>query len=75
MEKMYKDIPELLYEEQQLAHFVDETLAFDQEIKNNYALPDNQLGCLHVLCLDQAFTHWLEIEKKCKQYRYNHTSL
>ncbi len=69
MEKMLTDIPDLLYDDHLLSHFVDETLAFDRELREVYGWPGGQAGCTHILTQDEPFNKWLSIEKKCT-YKY-----
>ena len=66
MEKLLLDIPELLYDEHLFSHMIDETLAFDKELRTAYGYPASQLGVLHVLTRDEPFQKWILIERKCK---------
>lgn len=68
MEKMVTDLPELMNDDHQFSHFVDETLCFDREIRSSYGLPTSQLGALHVLCEEVYFKKWIQMERKCKSY-------
>ena len=69
MEKMLTDLPELMNDDHQFCHLVDEALSFDREIRSSYRYPATYPGSLHVLCLDKYFKKWLHIEKKCKCIR------
>lgn len=66
MEKIGQDLPQLVYDESSLSHLIDEVLLFDSEIRNTYSYPPMLPGCLDVLCLPEALTKWLLVEKKCK---------
>lgn len=66
MEKMVTDLPELMNDDHQFSHFIDEALLFDREIRTSYGYPASQLGSLHVLSEDKYFRKWLHIERKCK---------
>ncbi|XP_053393642.1 RAD50-interacting protein 1-like isoform X2 [Mercenaria mercenaria] len=64
MEKMLTDLPELMNDDHQFCHLVDEALLFDREIRSSYRYPATYPGSLHVLSLDKYFKKWLQIEKK-----------
>ncbi|KAK6169188.1 hypothetical protein SNE40_020286 [Patella caerulea] len=64
MEKIVTDIPELLFDDHQISHMIDEALMFDREIRNTYNYPASEPGCLHVLIHGEVFRKWLQIEKK-----------
>ncbi|KAI8794641.1 RAD50-interacting protein 1 [Biomphalaria glabrata] len=64
MEKIGQDLPQLVYDESSLSHLIDEVLLFDSEIRNTYSYPPMLPGCLDVLCLPEALTKWLLVEKK-----------
>ena len=70
MEKIIHDLPEQAYEEANFSHLIDEVLLFDSELRNTYFYPPILPGCLDVLCLPEALTKWLIIEKKCKLVIY-----
>ena len=65
MEKMNSDVPELMYDDHNYSHLIDETLTFDRELRMAHGYPASQPGCLHVLMQPQAFNKWLTIERKC----------
>ena len=60
-----------MYDEHMFSHLVDEALAFEKELRNNYSYPANQPGCLHVLAQDAPFEKWIQIERKCKLTKIN----
>ena len=65
MEKMLADVPELVYDDHQFSHFLDEALAFDKELRGMFG-GSSPPSCLHVLTLDEPFNKWILIERKCK---------
>ena len=73
MEKMTTDLPNLMYDEHQFSHLVDEAILFDREIRASYGYSSAYPGSLHVLTEgDTFFQKWLSIEKKCElQVRVN----
>ncbi|ESP04039.1 hypothetical protein LOTGIDRAFT_212244 [Lottia gigantea] len=64
MEKILHDVPELLYDDHQISHMIDEALMFDKELRLTYSYPYDEPGCLHVLVNGDVFKKWLVIEKK-----------
>ncbi|KAH3863718.1 RAD50-interacting protein 1-like [Dreissena polymorpha] len=64
MEKMLTDLPELMNDDHQFSHLVDEALLFDREMRMSYAYPTCLPGALHVLSQDTYFRKWLHIEHK-----------
>jgi len=69
MEKIAHDLPDLVYEEDHFSHLIDEVLLFDSEIRNTYSYPPVLPGCLDVLCLPEALSKWLLVEKKYAMQR------
>jgi hypothetical protein len=65
---MATDIPDLLYDEHQYSHLIDEALAFDKELHFSYHYPQSQPRCLHVLTEKEAFDKWIMIERKCETF-------
>ncbi|CAH1793862.1 unnamed protein product, partial [Owenia fusiformis] len=64
MEKLVTDIPELMFDEHQFSHMVDEALLFDQELRGSYGYPSAFPGCLHVLTEEEPFKKWILVERK-----------
>ena len=56
----------VLDDEVLFSHFVDETLLFDQELRNTYDLSHVKSSCLQVLSKESCFAKWVALEKKCK---------
>ena len=56
----------VLDDEVLFSHFVDETLLFDQELRNTYDLSHVKSSCLQVLSKEPCFAKWVALEKKCK---------
>ncbi|KAI0223719.1 RAD50-interacting protein 1 [Lamellibrachia satsuma] len=67
MEKMLSDIPELMYDDHNFSHLIDETLTFDRELRTVHGYPTAHPGCVHVLMEPHAFNKWLTIERKFAQ--------
>ena len=66
---MNQSIPSILDNEALLSHLIDETLLFDQELRNTYDLSQVKSSCLHVLAKQPCFGKWVALEKKCKSAR------
>uniref|UniRef100_A0A0B6ZWY6 RAD50-interacting protein 1 n=1 Tax=Arion vulgaris TaxID=1028688 RepID=A0A0B6ZWY6_9EUPU len=64
MEKIGHDLPQLVFDEANFSHLIDEVLLFDSEIRNTYSYPPILPGCLDVLSLPEALTKWLVMEQK-----------
>lgn len=65
VEKLFKDLQTLQYDDFTFSHCIDEALGFDKELKESYDYPDTQPGVLVVLTQAQVFMKWLSMEKKC----------
>ncbi|XP_028395357.1 RAD50-interacting protein 1-like [Dendronephthya gigantea] len=63
VDKMDKSIPLVLNDEALFSHFVDETLLFDQELRNTYDLSQVNSNCLDVLVKQPCFAKWVALEK------------
>ena len=72
MEKMITDLPDLMYDEHQFSHLVDEAILFDREIRSSYGYSSAYPGSLHILTEGEAFQKWLLIEKKCESSSRKH---
>ncbi|CAG5129171.1 unnamed protein product, partial [Candidula unifasciata] len=64
MEKIGHDLPQLVFDDASFSHLIDEVLLFDSEVRNTYSYPPILPGCLDILCLPEALTKWLLMEKK-----------
>ncbi|KAL4240719.1 RAD50-interacting protein 1 [Mactra antiquata] len=67
MEKMIYDLPELMNDDHQFCHLVDEALLFDRDLRSSYGYPVTLPGSLHILSKQKYFNKWLQIEKKFAQ--------
>jgi len=72
MEKIAHDLPEMVYDEANFSHLIDEVLLFDCEIRTTYSYPPVLPGCLDVLCLPEALSKWLLVEKKYAMQKIEH---
>ncbi|XP_033119511.1 RAD50-interacting protein 1-like [Anneissia japonica] len=61
--KAEHDIPELIYDDHLLSHFIDELLSFEAELRFNHGYPAWQPNCIHVLTQNDCFQRWLAIER------------
>ena len=66
MEKMVTDIPEVMNDDHQFSHLVDEALLFDREIRLSYGFSTSYPCSLHVLSESRPFEKWIQIERKCR---------
>ena len=66
MEKIAYDLPKMVENEATFSHLIDEVLLFDCEVRTTYSYPPVLPGCLDVLCLPEALSEWLLVEKKCE---------
>ncbi|XP_060522596.1 RINT1-like protein [Cylas formicarius] len=64
VEKLYRELPSLQFDDFTFSHTVDEALGFDKELRETYGYPATQPGVLIVLTQSQAFVKWLKMEKK-----------
>ncbi|WAQ97395.1 RINT1-like protein [Mya arenaria] len=64
LEKMVHDLPELINDDHQFSHLVDEALLFDREVRESYGYPASLPGALHILSQPTYFNKWLQIERK-----------
>lgn len=62
IEKMQSDLVEVMYDDHQFCHQVDETLAFDRELREDYGYPTSQLSCLSLLTPEKPFQKWISTE-------------
>lgn len=63
---MNNSIPLVVDDEALFSHFVDETLLFDQELRNTYDLSQVNSNCLDILVKHPCFAKWVALEKMCK---------
>lgn len=66
IEKLCNDIDEIVESERLFSHLIDETLAFEQEIRDSLGYPSSYYSALTVLTQPQYLTKWLAIEEECE---------
>ena len=67
-EKVVDTIDIIRNKDVMLAHFIDETVMFENEL---YTLvPNSSVGCLHILLREDFLNLWLKLEEKCKCYYF-----
>lgn len=66
VEKLCKDIDNVIENEHLFAHLIDETLSFEQEVHDTLGYPNHYCSAITVLTQAKYLTKWLTIEEKCK---------
>jgi hypothetical protein len=66
LEKLHAEIPALQRDDALFAHALDETLAFDKELRSTHSYPISQPGVVAVLTQATVFLKWIAMERKCK---------
>lgn len=66
VEKLCNDIDEITDSEHLFAHLIDETLSFEQEVRDTLGYPSNYCSAITVLTQAKYLTKWLAIEEQCK---------
>lgn len=66
VEKLCKDIDEIVEDDAIFSHLIDETLAFEQEIRESLGYPSSYCSAITVLTQAKYLTKWLAIEEQCK---------
>ncbi|CAB3383433.1 Hypothetical predicted protein [Cloeon dipterum] len=64
LEKLHSELPLLEQDDALFAHAVDETLAFDKELRVGLGYPPGQPGVVGVLTQAPVFVKWIAMEKK-----------
>lgn len=67
IEKLCNDIEEINNDDHLFAHLLDETLSFEQELRENLRYPATFPSAISVLTQAQYLTKWLTTEENCKQ--------
>lgn len=65
MEKLCNDIDEISQDDHLFAHLLDETLSFEQELRETLRYPATFPTALSVLTQAQYITKWLIAEENC----------
>lgn len=45
-----------------MAHTIDELFIFDRQLKLYFNYPNDEYNCMHILCDDKIFSHWIQLE-------------
>lgn len=69
VEKLCNDIDEIVEDDAIFSHLIDETLAFEQEIRESLGYPSSYCSAITVLTQAKYLTKWLAIEEQCKSVR------
>lgn len=66
IEKLCLDIDEITKDEHLFSHLIDETLAFEQELRDVLGYPNSYYSAITVLTQAKYLTQWIAIEERCK---------
>lgn len=66
VEKLCNDIDEIIEDDRLFSHLIDETLAFEQEIRESLGYPSSYCSAITVLTQAMYLTKWLALEEQCK---------
>lgn len=66
VEKLCNDIDDMIQDDAIFSHLIDETLAFEQEIRESLGYPSSYCSAITVLTQAKYLTKWLAIEEQCK---------
>lgn len=66
VEKLCNDIDEIVEDDRLFSHLIDETLAFEQEIRDTLGYPSSYCSAITVLTQAMYLTKWIAIEEQCK---------
>lgn len=69
VEKLCTDIDEIVEDDGLFAHLIDETLAFEQEVRDTLGYPSSYCSAITVITQAKYLTKWLAIEEQCKLRR------
>lgn len=68
IEKLSNDMEELAQDDHLFAHVLDETLSFEQELRETLAYPSSTMeSAVTLLAQPQYLTKWLAAEMNCKE--------
>lgn len=68
VEKLCNDMEEISMDDHLFAHLLDETLSFEQELRETLRYPSTFPSALSVLTQAQFLTKWLTAEENCKHF-------
>jgi len=69
--KLDSDLSHFQLEDVVFSHIVDETLAFEHELRKVYNYPNDYPSVTEVLTQAQIFFKWINMERKCKTFYIN----
>lgn len=64
--KLLHDLPEIIHDDNLMAHSIDELLLFEKELRTVYQYCHPSPSILNVLLDEVRFHKWLTLEKTCK---------
>lgn len=66
IEKLVLDIEEISRDENLFAHLLDETLAFEAELRENFGYPASFPSAICVVTQPVYLLKWISLEERCK---------
>lgn len=75
VEKLCHDIEDIAVDDHLFAHLLDETLSFEQELRETFRYPITFPSALTVLTQAQYLMKWLAAEENCTFLTHNDNSL
>lgn len=74
VEKLCLDIDEIAEDDHLFSHLIDETLSFEQELRELLGYPNGFCSAISVLTQAKYLQHWLAVEDQCKSFPCRLTS-
>lgn len=74
IEKLCNDIEQISEDDHLFAHLIDETLSFEQELKDTLGYPTTYMSAICVVTQPQYMLKWLTAEEKCTVEKLNNRS-
>lgn len=68
VEKLCMDIDEIADDDHLFSHLIDETLSFEQELRELLGYPNGFCSAISVLTQAKYLQQWLTIEDQCKYF-------
>lgn len=65
VEKLCADIDEIVKDDHLFSHLIDETLSFEQEVRDTLGYPSSYCSAITVLTQAKYLTKWLSVEEQC----------
>lgn len=66
IEKLAADIEDISQDEHLFAHLLDETLAFEAELRENFGYPNSFPSVICVITQPVYLLKWISLEERCK---------